>query len=231
MRILLVEDERHLSEAIIHILKKNHYSADAVYDGRDGLDYGKSGIYDLIILDIMLPKMDGISVLKELRKSGCDTPVLLLSAKSEVSDKVLGLDSGADDYLAKPFNTEELLARIRALSRRRGDAAVDSKLEFGDINLDMATMTLSKNDVSVNLTLKEYEVMEHLIRRGDMISPKTQLLEKLWGYESEADANHVEVYISFLRKKLSFIKSDVSIQAVRGVGYVLRLTGVEHNMV
>ncbi len=222
MKILLVEDEKHLSEAVVHILKKNHYSADAVYNGRDGLDYGLSNIYDLIILDIMLPELDGIFVLKQLRGSGCDIPVLLLSAKSEISDKVLGLDSGADDYLAKPFNTEELLARVRALTRRRGDVAVDNKLKFGDIYLDSSTMNLVKNDLSVNLTLKEYEVMEYLIRRGDMISPKTQLLEKLWGYESEAEANHVEVYISFLRKKLSFIKSSVSIQAVRGVGYVLK---------
>lgn len=222
MKILLVEDEKHLSEAVVHILKKNHYSADAVYNGRDGLDYGLSNIYDLIILDIMLPELDGISVLKQLRGFGCDIPVLLLSAKSEISDKVLGLDSGADDYLAKPFNTEELLARVRALTRRRGDVAVDNKLKFGDIYLDSSTMNLVKNDLSVNLTLKEYEVMEYLIRRGDMISPKTQLLEKLWGYESEAEANHVEVYISFLRKKLSFIKSSVSIQAVRGVGYVLK---------
>lgn len=222
MKILLVEDEKHLSEAVVHILKKNHYSADAVYNGHDGLDYGLSNIYDLIILDIMLPELDGISVLKQLRGSGCDIPVLLLSAKSEISDKVLGLDSGADDYLAKPFNTEELLARVRALTRRRGDVAVDNKLKFGDIYLDSSTMNLVQNDLSVNLTLKEYEVMEYLIRRGDMISPKTQLLEKLWGYESEAEANHVEVYISFLRKKLSFIKSSVTIQAVRGVGYVLK---------
>ena len=222
MRILLVEDEQHLSEAIAHILKKNHYTVDAVFDGSDGLDFALTGIYDLIILDIMLPKMDGISVLKRLRQEGYDTPVLLLSAKSEISDKVKGLDSGADDYLAKPFNTEELLARIRALSRRKGEIVSDNNLVFGDITLNISTMTLSKDNLSVNLTLKEFEVLEHLIKRGEMISPKNQIIEKLWGFDSEAEANHVEVYVSFLRKKLSFVKSNVTIQAVRGVGYVLK---------
>lgn len=222
MRILLVEDEQHLSEAVAHILKKNHYTVDAVYDGQDGLNYAETGIYDLIILDIMLPKLDGISVLRALRRSRLDTPVLLLSAKSEISDKVQGLDSGADDYLAKPFSTDELLARIRALSRRKGEVAADNNLAFGDILLNTSTMALSKGSLSVNLTLKEFEVLEHLIRRGDMISPKEQIIEKLWGFDSEAEANHVEVYVSFLRKKLSFVKSDVTIQAVRGVGYVLK---------
>lgn len=222
MRILLVEDEQHLSEAVAHILKKNHYTVDAVYDGQDGLDYAETGIYDLIILDIMLPKLDGISVLRELRRSRLDTPVLLLSAKSEISDKVQGLDSGADDYLAKPFSTDELLARIRALSRRKGEVAADNNLIFGDILLNTSTMALSKGGLSVNLTLKEFEVLEHLIRRGDMISPKEQIIEKLWGFDSDAEANHVEVYVSFLRKKLSFVKSDVTIQAIRGVGYVLK---------
>ncbi len=223
MRILLVEDEQHLSEAVAHILKKNHYTVDAVYDGQDGLNYAETGIYDLIILDIMLPKLDGISVLRALRRSRLDTPVLLLSAKSEISDKVQGLDSGADDYLAKPFSTDELLARIRALSRRKGEVAADNNLAFGDILLNTSTMALSKGSLSVNLTLKEFEVLEHLIRRGDMISPKEQIIEKLWGFDSEAEANHVEVYVSFLRKKLSFVKSDVTIQAVRGVGYVLKV--------
>lgn len=228
MRILLVEDEKHLSEAVVHILKKNHYTADAVYNGRDGYDYAITGIYDLIILDIMLPELDGISALKRLRSEGCGTPVLLLSAKSEVSDKVIGLDSGADDYLAKPFDTAELLARVRALCRRRGENSSDDKLRFGDAVLDSSTMTLSKGAQTVSLTLKEYEVMEHLIRRGEMISPKNQILEKLWGFESEAEANHVEVYISFLRKKLSFIKSNVSIQTVRGVGYILKTEDAEN---
>ena len=223
MRILLVEDEQHLSEAVAHILKNNHYTVDAVYDGQDGLNYAETGIYDLIILDIMLPKLDGISVLRALRRSRLDTPVLLLSAKSEISDKVQGLDSGADDYLAKPFSTDELLARIRALSRRKGEVAADNNLAFGDILLNTSTMALSKGSLSVNLTLKEFEVLEHLIRRGDMISPKEQIIEKLWGFDSEAEANHVEVYVSFLRKKLSFVKSDVTIQAVRGVGYVLKV--------
>ena len=174
MRILVVEDELHLSEALSHILKKNNYTVDVANDGETGLDNALSGIYDVIVLDIMLPKMDGITVLKTLRSEGFDTPVILLTAKNEISDKVLGLDSGADDYLAKPFNTEELLARIRALGRRRGE-----------------------------------------------IVSNTNTIEKLWGFDSEAESNHVEVYISFLRKKLAFVHSKVSINTVRGVGYTL----------
>ena len=222
MRILLVEDELHLSEAVAYILRKNHYTVDTVYDGQNGLDYAQTGIYDLIIFDIMLPVMDGIQVLQTLRRSHIDTPVLLLSAKSEIQDKVQGLDSGADDYLAKPFSTEELLARIRALSRRKGEIAIDNNLAFGDITLTPSTMTLSRGSLSVNLTQKEFQVLEHLIRRGNMISPKEQIIEKLWGFDSDAEANHVEVYVSFLRKKLQFVKSNVTIHAVRGVGYVLK---------
>ncbi|MBE5039472.1 response regulator transcription factor [Ructibacterium gallinarum] len=222
MRILLVEDEQHLSEAVAYILKKNHYTVDTVYDGQSGLDYAQTGIYDLIILDIMLPVMDGIQVLQTLRRSHLDTPVLLLSAKSEIQDKVQGLDSGADDYLAKPFSTDELLARIRALTRRKGEIAADNNLTFGDITLIPSTMTLSRGNLSVNLTQKEFQVLEHLIRRGNMISPKEQIIEKLWGFDSDAEANHVEVYVSFLRKKLNFVKSNVTIHAVRGVGYVLK---------
>lgn len=222
MRILLVEDEQHLSEAVAYILKKNHYTIDTVYDGQSGLDYAQTGIYDLIILDIMLPVMDGIQVLQTLRRSHLDTPVLLLSAKSEIQDKVQGLDSGADDYLAKPFSTDELLARIRALTRRKGEIAADNNLTFGDITLIPSTMTLSRGNLSVNLTQKEFQVLEHLIRRGNMISPKEQIIEKLWGFDSDAEANHVEVYVSFLRKKLNFVKSNVTIHAVRGVGYVLK---------
>lgn len=222
MRILLVEDEQHLSEAVAYILKKNHYTVDTVYDGQSGLDYAQTGIYDLIILDIMLPVVDGIQVLQTLRHSHLDTPVLLLSAKSEIQDKVQGLDSGADDYLAKPFSTDELLARIRALTRRKGEIAADNNLTFGDITLIPSTMTLSRGNLSVNLTQKEFQVLEHLIRRGNMISPKEQIIEKLWGFDSDAEANHVEVYVSFLRKKLNFVKSNVTIHAVRGVGYVLK---------
>ena len=223
MRILVVEDETHLGEALAHILKKNNYSVDNAFDGEAGLDDALSGIYDVIVLDIMLPKMDGISVLKEIRREGLDTPVILLTAKSDVADKVKGLDSGADDYLAKPFDTEELLARIRALGRRKGEiTGNDHSLSFGDIILNTQTMALFCGSSEINLTLKEKELLEYLIINKNIVSPKEQIIEKLWGFDSEAEANHVEVYVSFLRKKLKFVSSTVSITAVRGVGYTLR---------
>ena len=213
MRILVVEDELHLSEALSHILKKNNYTVDVANDGETGLDDALSGIYDVIVLDIMLPKTDGISVLKTLRSEGFDTPVILLTAKNEIPDKVLGLDSGADDYLAKPFNTEELLARIRALGRRRGEIVANTNtISYGDITLNTSSLTL---------TLKESELLEHLMLHKEIVCSKEQIIEKLWGFDSEAESNHVEVYISFLRKKLAFVHSKVSINTVRGVGYTL----------
>ncbi len=222
MRILVVEDERHLAEALSHILKKNNYTVDVANDGETGLDDALSGIYDVIVLDIMLPKMNGISVLKELRSEGDDTPVILLTAKNEISDKVTGLDSGADDYLAKPFNTDELLARIRALGRRRGEIVTNTgSLSYGDITLNTSTLKLTCGTNEINLTLKESEMLEHFILHKDMVCPKEQIIEKLWGFESEAEANHVEVYVSFLRKKLAFVHSRTSINTVRGVGYTL----------
>jgi two-component system response regulator ArlR len=227
MRLLVVEDERHLAEALAHLLKKNHYTVDCVYDGEAGLDCALTGIYDVIILDIMLPKLDGITVLGRIREQKIETPVILLTAKGEVSDKVRGLDSGADDYLAKPFHTEELLARIRALSRRPGDITDSKALSFGDITLHTSSLKLSAGTEQIQLTLKESELLEFLIRRGKMVAPKEQIIEKLWGFDSEAEANHVEVYISFLRKKLGFVKSSVSISTVRGVGYVLEDGGKE----
>ncbi len=222
MRILVVEDEIHLAEALSHILKKNNYTADVANDGETGLDDALSGIYDVIVLDIMLPKIDGITILKTLRDKGFDTPVILLTAKSEVSDKVLGLDSGADDYLAKPFNTDELLARIRALGRRRGEIVSSAgTLSFADITLNTSTLWLSSEKNEINLTLKECELLEYLMLHKEMVCSKEQIIEKLWGFESEAEANHVEVYISFLRKKLAFVHSKASINTVRGVGYTL----------
>lgn len=221
MRILVVEDERHLAEALSQILKKNHYTADISFDGESGLDNALSGIYDVIVLDIMLPKMDGISVLKELRREKIETPVLLLTAKGDVLDKVKGLDSGADDYLAKPFHTDELLARIRALSRRRGEVLTDNVLSCGDLSLNTATMVVSANHKQINLTLKEFELLEFLMLHQDMIVSKEQIIEKLWGFDSEAEDNHVEVYISFLRKKLRHLSSGMAINTVRGAGYTL----------
>ncbi len=222
MRILVVEDEIHLAEALVQMLKKNNYTVDSVYNGEDGYDYAMSNIYDVIVLDLMLPKMDGITVMKNMRKYGNDTPVIMLTAKGEISDKVRGLDSGADDYLAKPFNTEELLARIRALGRRRGEIIPDKGMTFGDIELDPANMRLSCGVKDINLTHKESELLEYLIANKNAVLSKDMIIEKLWGFESEAEANHVEVYISFLRKKLKYVGSQVSIVTVRGVGYSLK---------
>jgi two-component system, OmpR family, response regulator ArlR len=222
LKILIVEDERRLSEALAHILHKNNYLVDTAYDGEYGLAYALSSTFDLIILDIMLPKLDGISVLKELRKSRITTPVIMLTAKGETEDKVLGLDSGADDYLSKPFETEELMARIRALIRRKGDIQPDNIITAGDVELQQETLSMRYASGSVKLTVKEYQVMELLMMRQDMITPKNMILEKIWGFDSVVDEHSVEVYISFLRKKLRLIKAKLTIQAERGAGYVLR---------
>jgi len=221
MRILIVEDEVHLAEALTQILRKNNYTVDTVNDGEAGLDNALSNIYDLILLDIMLPKIDGITILKEIRKEGIGTPVILLTAKGEVSDKVIGLDSGADDYLPKPFATEELLARIRAMARRKGEVLQDNTLKFRDIELNPATLKLSCKNKEVKLILKESELLEFLICRNKAVTSKELIIEKLWGFDSDVEHNHVEVYISFLRKKLLFLTSKVSITTVRGVGYTL----------
>lgn len=223
MKILMVEDEKYMAEAIAQILKKNHYSVDLEYDGENGLNCGLSDIYDIIILDIMLPKKDGIAVLKELRNNGIETPVILLTAKGETEDKVTGLDSGADDYLSKPFKTEELLARLRALGRRKNKFAIDGILTFGDLELAPLNLILRCQGSEFILTLKECQLLELLIRRNGAIISKDAIIEKLWGYDSDAEDNYVEVYISFLRKKLSGIKSGVLIQTIRGAGYILKI--------
>lgn len=222
MRILVVEDELHLAEALTQILKKNNYIVDTVNDGEAGLDNALSGIYDLILLDIMLPKMNGLDVLKQIRKEEITTPVVLLTAKGEISDKVVGLDSGADDYLAKPFATEELLARIRAMSRRKGDVLPDNILRFGDIELNPETLMVTCGNKDVKLILKESQLLELLITRKNAASSKELIIEKIWGFDSEVEHNHVEVYISFLRKKLQHLNSKVKINTVRGVGYTLQ---------
>lgn len=221
MRILIVEDELPLAEALAQILRKNNYTVDVANDGESGLDNALSGIYDLIILDIMLPKMDGISILKNIRKEEISTPVILLTARGEISDKVLGLDSGADDYLAKPFASEELLARIRAMSRRKGEVLQDNTLKFGDLQLNASTLKLTKDSKEIKLILKEFQLLELLITRQNLASSKELIIEKLWGFDSEVEHNHVEVYISFLRKKLTYLNSKVTINTVRGVGYIL----------
>ena len=221
MRILIVEDEVQLSEALGAILEKNNYIVDRVFDGESGLDYILSDIYDGVILDIMLPKLNGIEVLKKARKERISTPIILLTAKGEVEDRIIGLDCGADDYLPKPFYVEELMARIRALTRRKGEVQSDNLLPYGDITLNIGNLELGSKENSIKLTAKESGLLELLINRKDMISNKDDIISKLWGYESEAEHNNVEVYVSFLRRKLSYLKSKVAIKAIRNLGYIL----------
>jgi len=224
MRILIVEDELHLAEALTQILKKHHYSVDAVHDGQAGLDNALSGIYDLLLLDIMLPEVDGITLLKTIRSKGVSTPVILLTAKGDITDKIIGLDYGADDYVAKPFSSGELLARIRAVLRRKGEVIPEDTLKFGDIELNSGNLKLACKGKELKLILKESELLELLISRKSAVTSKEQIIEKLWGFDSEVEHNNVEVYVSFLRKKLLFLHSSVRITTIRGVGYLLEAT-------
>lgn len=220
MRLLLAEDEKALSGALCTILRHNNYSVDAVYNGVDAMDYLETGLYDGAVLDIMMPKADGLTVLRTIRAKGNNIPVLLLTAKSETDDKVLGLDCGADDYLTKPFNTKELLARIRAMLRRQAGIA-DNELSFGDIRLDRVSFELISPNKRLLLTSKEFQIMEMLMKNpGQLISPEL-IMDKVWGYESETEINVVWTYISYLRKKLKLLGSSVSIKAARNIGYTL----------
>ena len=223
MRLLLAEDEKELSNALVAILKHEHYAVDAVYDGSDALDYLETGIYDAAILDIMMPKLDGVSVLKKIRAEGMDVPVLLLTAKSEIDDRVEGLDAGADDYLTKPFAMKELLARVRAITRRTGEVT-DMTLSFGNTTLDRSTYLLSAEGGSLRLANKEFQMLEMLMSHPGQIISADQFMDKIWGYDTETELNVVWAYISYLRRKLSKIGSSVSIRAVRGVGYSLEET-------
>ena len=221
MRLLLAEDERMLSDALVAILTHSNYSVDAVYDGQEALDYLEAGNnYDAAILDIMMPKLDGLSVLRTIRSQGNTLPVLLLTAKSEVDDRVEGLDSGADDYLTKPFATKELLARIRAMTRRQPDLT-DTVLRFGDLSLERQSFTLTGPHGSVRLAGKEFQMMEMLMTNPNQVIATERFLEKIWGYDSEAEINVVWVNLSGLRKKLQSVGSSVRIRAARGVGYQL----------
>lgn len=224
MRILIVEDEVRLAEAISEIVKEEKYDSDMVYTGVDGLYYASSEIYDCIILDVMLPEMDGFEVLKEIRKKGIETPILMLTARDEVKSKVKGLDYGADDYMTKPFDVEELLARIRAITRRKGQVILD-ELKFEDLVLDLNNYSISTNFKSINLTAKEFEIIKLLMSNANIVVTKNDLISKIWGYDSDAEDNNVEVYISFIRKKLKFIKSKVEITTLRKLGYKLEYTG------
>ena len=220
MKILLVDDEVQLCEALSVILKKNNYSVDCAFNGEDGLDLALSGIYDLVILDIMMPKIDGLTVLKTLRKEKIDTPILLLSAKSDISDKIDGLNLGADDYLTKPFVTDELLARIRALLRRKEKFTGDV-LSFNDISLDRDSLELIKGEKRITLGKKEFQILEMLMLNVGKSIDKEKFIEKIWGFDTEAEYNTIEVYVSFLRRKLTAVGSKTEIKSIRGIGYTL----------
>ena len=219
MRILLEEDEKALARAVAKIFEKNNYSVDVVYNGEDALDYIEAGNYDAAVLDIMMPKMDGITVLKKVREAGNQIPILMLTAKAEIDDKVLGLDSGANDYLAKPFDSRELLARVRSITRTR--AEVDSKLTMGNITLDRASYELSSPTGKFKLANKEYQMMELFLSNPHHLISADRFMEKIWGYDSDAEINVVWVYISYLRKKLTALKANVQIKASRNAGYSL----------
>ncbi|MCI8583867.1 MAG: response regulator transcription factor [Dorea sp.] len=220
MRLLLAEDEKALSKALVAILMHNHYSVDAVYNGQDALDYLETDVYDGVILDIMMPKVDGITVLKRIRSVGNTIPVLMLTAKSEIDDRVLGLDSGADDYLTKPFAAKELLARIRVMTRRHTDAG-NAILSFEDIALNRATFELSSGNSAIRLANKEFQMIELLLEHPGQVISAERFMEKIWGYDSDAELNVVWVYISYLRKKLAKLGSAVQIKVVRNVGYLV----------
>ena len=220
MRILLAEDERELSNALVTILKHSNYSVDAVYNGNDALDYLEAENYDGAILDIMMPGMDGLTVLRRAREKGVKIPVLLLTAKSEIDDRVAGLDSGADDYLTKPFATKELLARIRAMTRRRSDLT-DNTLKAGNITLDRSSCELKGPDGSFRLASKEYQMLEMLMANPGMLINTERFMEKIWGYDTDVEINVVWVYVSYLRKKLNAVGADVMIKAARNMGYSL----------
>ena len=220
MRLLLAEDERELSKALCAILKHNNYSVDAVYDGQDALDYGLDENYDGIILDLMMPKKNGLEVLEALRNAGVSTPVLILTAKSQIEDKIAGLDKGADDYLTKPFATGELLARIRAMTRRKSEFT-PNVMTFGNLSLNRETFELSSPTGSVRLGNKEFQMLEMLMDNPGRLISTEQFMERIWGYETEAEINVVWVYISYIRKKLATLGANVEIKATRGIGYSL----------
>ena len=221
MRVLVVEDEVRLASTLQDLLELNGYTTDICHDGEAGLDNALSAIYDVVVLDVMLPRMDGFTVVQRLRAAGNSTPVLMLTARSEVRDRVTGLDRGADYYLTKPFEPRELLACIRALSRRQPELRNTDALEYGDLKLDKNSFTLLCGERSVRLSRKEFDMMELLMLNQEIVITKENLLLKIWGYESDAEDNNVEVYISFLRRKLAHLRSTVKIKTIRMVGYCL----------
>ena len=222
MNILVVEDERNLADAIVKILENEGYNAEATYDGKAGLTCAKSGLYDAIVLDVMLPGMSGYDVVNQMRHADVSTPVLMLTAKTSTEDKVAGLDAGADDYMTKPFEAPELLARLRALTRRRGDVLID-EIKFADVVLDLNTHDLRCGEKSVHLSGKEFEVMSILMGSNSRVVSKQDLLTRVWGTDGEASENSVEAYVSFLRKKLSHVGSKVQVTTLRMLGYRLEV--------
>ena len=225
MRLLLAEDERDLADALEAMLKHNNYSVDVVNNGQDALDYLMLDDYDGAILDIMMPQMDGVTVVKKLRENKKNTPVLLLTAKSEIEDKVYGLDSGADDYLTKPFVTRELLARVRSMTRRQA-TFTSNVLELGNVTLSKYTFELATEKDKVRLSNKEYQMMEMLMRNPGNVIQTEQFLERIWGYDSDSEINVVWVNISYLRKKLKALDANIHIKAIRNVGYTLEMLDV-----
>jgi len=223
MKILLVEDERDLTEAIKAVLQKNNITAELAFDGEYGLDCALTGIYDIVILDIMLPKKSGLDVLREMRGAGIATPVLMLTARGDIRDRVAGLDYGADDYLPKPFHTDELLARLRALGRRSPELQIDGLVNIGELCFNPRTLTISGSGFELNLTLKESQLLELLLQRIGSYVSKDTIIEKLWSYDADVTDNHVESQVALLRKKLASTGGSLSIKTARGVGYRLEV--------
>jgi len=219
----MVEDELDLAEAVKAVLQKNNFAVDLVSDGEYGLDCALTDIYDLVILDIMLPKMDGLRVLKEMRNAGVTTPVLMLTARGDIRDKVIGLDGGADDYLPKPFHMDELLARLRALGRRKSDLQIDGITRIGALCFNPGSLTLTSDGVDIGLTLKESQLLELLLERNGNYVSKDTIIEKLWSYDADVADSHVESQVSLLRKKLAAADGDLAIKSSRGVGYRLEV--------
>lgn len=221
MKVLLVEDEKELARALAKMLTKDGYDVDCVYDGADGLNFASTGMYDLILLDVIMPKMNGFEVLGEIRRRKLDTPIIMLTALADENDKISGLDRGADDYVSKPFSFPELSARMRAVLRRRGKLVSDNKLEYAEASLDLTTYVLSTPHGEIGLTAKEFELLRYMFEYPKFVAAKEDLIIKAWGLNSEFESNNLEVYMSFLRKKLQHLNASFTIEAVRGVGYRL----------
>ena len=221
MKVLVIEDEKLVAESIRAILEHKDFDVETVYDGEAGTEYAELGIYDLLILDVMMPKLNGFQVARQVRADRCTTPILMLTARSDIEDRIQGLNAGADYYLTKPFEPKELLACVRMLTRRQPEQRASQNLEYGDLRLETDTFQLSCGERSVRLSRKEFDMLELLMRSREMVLTKENLILKLWGYESDAEDNNVEVYISFLRKKLDYLHSKVKIRTIRMVGYRL----------